>query len=215
MTTALSARRWAVVLAAALSGVLVLVSMLVDPAPSAEGRELIQGYSEDTTASGLHTNLIHYGFALFLPVAFAVVGLVRGRGAWLANVAALFAVIGLSTLPGLVLLDFTSVAAALETDLDTASAIQERMDELGWFLAIAVPAFLTSVLAVPLAALAAWRAGLFPWWVPVAAFVAMVAPNALPWHVGFVLMALGMLVVAHALWRVPLERWHQGPAVEG
>ena len=41
--SALSFRRWAVILAAALSGIIVLVSMFADPVPGAEGRELIQG----------------------------------------------------------------------------------------------------------------------------------------------------------------------------
>ena len=67
-STALVVRRWAVIAAAGLSGVLVFVSMLADPAPSADGRELIVAYSENTVASGLHTNLIHYGFALTAPV---------------------------------------------------------------------------------------------------------------------------------------------------
>jgi hypothetical protein len=57
-----------VILPAALSGILVLVSMFVDPVPSAEGRELIQGYAANKGRQGLHTNLIHYGFALFAPL---------------------------------------------------------------------------------------------------------------------------------------------------
>src|SRR5215204_4707840 len=79
--SALSFRRWAVILAAGLSGVIVLISMLFDPAPDAEGRELIQAYAANDRAQGLHTNLIHYGFALFAPVAYAMVALVRRRGA--------------------------------------------------------------------------------------------------------------------------------------
>ena len=53
--------------------------------------------------------MIHYGFALFAPVAYAMVGLVRRRGAWIANLAGVLAVLGLSTLPGLVLVDYFSV----------------------------------------------------------------------------------------------------------
>ena len=61
--SALSFRRWAVILAAALSGIIVLVSMFVDPVPGADGRELIQGYAANEGRQVLHTNLIHYGFA--------------------------------------------------------------------------------------------------------------------------------------------------------
>ena len=67
------------ILAAALSGIIVLVSMFVDPVPSAEGRELIRGYAANEGRQGLHTNLIHYGFALFAPVAYAMVGLSGAR----------------------------------------------------------------------------------------------------------------------------------------
>jgi hypothetical protein len=110
--SALSFRRWVVILAAGPSGVIVLISMLFDPAPDAEGRELIQAYAANDLAQGVHTNLIHYGFALFAPVAYAMVGLVRRRGAWIANLAGLLAVLGLSTLPGLVFIDYFSVAVA-------------------------------------------------------------------------------------------------------
>src|SRR5688572_8127246 len=119
--SALSFRRWAVILAAGLSGVIVLISMLFDPAPDAVGRELIQAYAANDRAQGLHTNLIHYGFALFAPVAYAMVGLVRRRGGWIANVAGLFAVLGLSTLPGLVLTDYMLVGVEHVAGLDAAS----------------------------------------------------------------------------------------------
>ncbi len=56
--SALSFRRWAVILAAGLSGVIVLISMLFDPAPDAEGRELLQAYAANDRAQGVHTNLI-------------------------------------------------------------------------------------------------------------------------------------------------------------
>ena len=50
--SALSFRRWAVILAAALSGIIVLVSMFADPVPGAEGRELIQGYAANEGRQG-------------------------------------------------------------------------------------------------------------------------------------------------------------------
>jgi hypothetical protein len=101
-------------------------SMFVDPVPSAEGRELIQGYAANKARQGLHTNLIHYGFALFAPVAYATVGLVRQRGAWIANLAGLFAVIGLSMLPGLVLLDYFSVGVEQVAGLMSPSMARRR-----------------------------------------------------------------------------------------
>ena len=212
LPTALRARRGAVVAAAGLSGLLVLVSMVVDPVPTAEGRDLIEGYAGDLTRSGLHTNLIHYGFALIAPVVYAMVALVRSRGAWLANVAGLLAVVGLSTLPGLVLLDFTTVAAALSADLDAAVAVEQQMNELGWFVVIVLPAFLSAMLALPVALAAMWRGGLVPGYLPVLAVATTLAMQFVPvWWIGFGANAVTMLVVARALATIPAEAWYGAP----
>ncbi len=207
--SALAFRRRAVILAAALSGVVVLVSMFVDPVPGAEGRELIQGYAANEGRQGLHTNLIHYGFALFAPVAYAMVGLVRGRGAWIANVAGVFAVVGFSLLPGLVLTDYVLVGVEHAAGLDAAFASQTATESLPGFAALTAPGAIASFLAVPVATLALWRAGLVRWWAPVVAAATFLAPNLIPvWFIGFPVMAAGMLTVAWALSRIPAEVWH-------
>jgi hypothetical protein len=207
--SALSFRRWAVPLAAALSGVIVLVSMFVDPAPNADGKELIQAYAANDGAQGLHTNLIHYGFALFAPVAYAMVGLVRERGAWIANIAGILAVIGLSTLPGLVLIDYFTVGVEHVAGLETAFASQNEVEKLPGFIALVAPAFLSSMLAVPLATVAMWRAGLAAWWLPLVVTVGFLGPNVIPgWMVGFTVMAVAMLVLGWALWRIPVAVWY-------
>jgi hypothetical protein len=207
--SALSFRRWAVIVAAALSGVLVLVSMFADPVPGADGRELIQGYAANEGRQGLHTNLIHYGFALFAPVAYAMVGLARRRGAWIANVAGVFAVLGLSTLPGLVLTDYVLVGVEHVAGLDAAADANAATENLPGFTALGVPAIIASLLAVPVATLALWRAGLVRWWLPIVAAATFLAPNVLPgWLIGFSVMAAGMLTVAWALSRIPEHVWH-------
>jgi hypothetical protein len=213
LSTAIAVRRWAVIVASGLSGVLVLISMLVDPAPSADGRELIAAYAADSAASGLHTNLIHYGFVLIAPVVFIMVGMVRRRGAWLANVAGLLAVIGLSTLPGLVMLDLTATAAVQVTDVDTAFAIDQRLGETPAFVFLVLPAFVSAVLALPLAVMAMWRAGFFHWGVAVAAVAAALAPNVAPtWWLGFGTNLVWMVALAYLLWRLPLPLWDRSPA---
>jgi hypothetical protein len=186
--------------------------MFVDPVPTAEGRDLIAGYAGDLTRSGLHTNLIHYGFALLAPVVYGMVALVRARGAALANVAGVLAVIGLSTLPGLVLLDFAPVAASLAADLDTAVAVEEQMGQLGWFVVIILPAFLCAMLALPIALTAMWRAGLVPGAMPLVAVATTLAMQfSTVWWIGFGSNAVTMLLVAHALARIPAERWYGAP----
>jgi hypothetical protein len=214
---ALSFRRWAVILAAALSGVIVLISMLFDPAPDADGRELIQAYAANDRARGVHTNLIHYGFALFAPVAYAMVGLVRRRGAWIANLAGLLAVLGLSTLPGLVLIDYFSVAVEHVAGVEVAVNAQDAVEKLPGFVAVTAPAFISSILAVPVATLALWRARLVAWWLPLVAAIALLGPNFLPGGamVSFSVMAVGMLIVGWALWRIPAVAWYGSDPSEG
>jgi hypothetical protein len=210
--SALSFRRWAVILAAGLSGVIVLISIIVEPAPDAQGRELLQAYAANPRAQGLHTNLIHYGFALFAPVAYAMVGLVRRRGAWIANLAGLLAVLGLSTLAGLVFLDYYEVAVVQVAGLEAAVNAGDAIEKLPGFAALSVSAFISSILAVPVATLALWRARLVAWWIPLAAAAAFLGPNFLPGPgiFTFSVAAVGMLIVAWALWRIPAVVWY-GP----
>jgi hypothetical protein len=208
--TALSFRRWAVILAAGLSGIIVLISIVVEPAPDAERREILQAYAANARAQGLHTNLIHYGFALFAPVAYAMVGLVRRRGAWIANLAGLLAVLGLSTLPGVVFLDYYDVAVVHVAGLEAAVNAGDAIEKLPGFAALSAPAFVSAILAVPVATLALWRARLVAWWIPVVAAAAPLAPNFLPGPaiVTFSVLAVGMLIIAWALWRIPAAVWY-------
>jgi len=110
-----------------------------------------------------------------------MVSLVRQRGAWIANLAGLFAVIGLSTLPGLVLLDYFSVGVEQVAGVDVAFDGQTAAEGLPGFAVLMAPAFATSLLAVPVALLALWRAGLVAWWLPVVSAATFVAPNLPPW----------------------------------
>jgi hypothetical protein len=208
--SALSFRRWAVILAAGLSGVIVLISIVVEPAPDAKGSEIFQAYAANPRAQGLHTNLIHYGFALFAPVAYAMVGLVRRRGAWIANLAGVLAVLGLSTLAGLVFLDYFSVAVVHVAGLEVAVQVEDAVQNLPGFAALSAPAFISSILAVPVATLALWRARLVAWWIPLVAAAASLGPNFLPGPaIGtFSVLAGGMLIVGWALWRIPAVVWY-------
>jgi hypothetical protein len=200
--SALSFRRWAVILAAGLSGVIVLISIIVEPGRDAEGTEIIQAYAANHRAFGLHTNLIHYGFALSTPVAYAMVGLVRRRGAWIANLAGLLAVLGLSTLPGLVLLDYFSVAVEHVSGLEAAVNTEDALEKLPGFAALTVPALISAMLAVPVATLALWRARLVAWWLPLVTAAATLgllflpAPAIATFSVG----AVSTLILAWALW---------------
>jgi hypothetical protein len=184
--------------------------MLVDPAPDAEGRELVQAYAANDRAQGLHTNLIHYGFAPFAPVAYAMVGLVRRRGAWIANLAGLLAVLGLSTLPGLVFIDYFSVAVEHVAGLEQAVNAEGAVEKLPGFGAVTVPAFISAILAVPGsdAGLVAGSPGGLVDTARSSRGLSRSEYPAGPAIVAFSVMAVGMLVVGWALWRIPVVAWY-------
>jgi hypothetical protein len=75
---------------------------------------------------------------------------------------------------------------------------------------VTVPAFISAILAVPVASLALWRVRLVAWWIPLVAVAAFLGPNFLPGPaiVAFSVMAVGMLVVGWALWRIPVVAWY-------
>jgi hypothetical protein len=206
-------RRGFLIAAAALAGILAFAAMAVDPVPDgSEGYDFIVGYANDLNASGLHTNLLHYGYALWAPVAFAAVGLVRHRGAALANAAGLLAILGLTTLPGLVMTDFWAVATLRATDVETLAAMERELENLHWFSALIAPVFVAALAALPLAVVALWRAGLVPWGAPLAAIIAMAAPNFdFTWWIVWGVHAAGMIAVAVFLARIPVDQWY--PAV--
>ena len=106
------------------------------------------------------------------------------------------------------MLDYFSVGVEHVAGVEVAFNGQSATEKLPGFAVLMVPAFVTSLLAIPVATLSLWRAGLVAWWLVVTA-ATFLAPNLLPgWLIGFSLMAAGMLAVAWALWRIPEEVWH-------
>ena len=206
-TSALSARRWAVIGSTSLAGIVCFVAMLLDPAPSTSGREMVEQYALHFHRQGLHTNVLHYGFALLAPVAYGIIGLVRGRGAWLANVAGLFAILGLSTLPGLVLADYHDVAVTKVAGIDVAMQAIDKTETLPGFLLVLLPALLSSFVALILALAALTRARLVHWAVPVAMLGGLVLMKVVDGIGGFAIFAAVMQLLAWSLYRIPREAW--------
>jgi hypothetical protein len=100
MSSALRARRLVVVYAPLFAAVLIVAGFLLDPAIGDSGRELAREYAASPGREQVSALAFHFAFAaLALPVVALIVS-VRGRGAWLANVADLLAFLGLTTLPG-------------------------------------------------------------------------------------------------------------------
>jgi hypothetical protein len=208
------ARRWAVIAAPALAGILAVVGTIADPAPAAEGRELIEAYADDLGRVQVKSVAYHFSYTLWPAAALGIVALVRRRGSWLANVAGVLAILGISTMPGFLIGDFVDATFGREVGVDVVSRVGEEIQTLWGFRVMAIPGILGLLLAMPAATLAAWRAALVPWWTPAAAVAGVAA------FMGFGAQLPGNLVltaafgaVAYALWRIPLEYWRTPGAI--
>jgi hypothetical protein len=201
--SALQFRRIALIVAPLLAAVLIVAGIFLDPDIDESGRDLAQEYAENPGVTQLSAVSFHFAFVVWAPLVFALVGLVRGRGAWLANVAALLAVLGATTLPGFLIVDFYDIAIAGELGLEAYDQVEDRIEELPGATVIFITGFLGHLLCLPVALFAAWRAGLLPLWTPTVVSIATVLAQALqPLGSGLLLLALSMVALSYALWQM-------------
>jgi hypothetical protein len=202
MPAALALRRFAVVWASAVSGVLIVAAFFLDPDIGASGRELAREYAENPGRIQLSALSLRFAFALLVLPSFALIRAVRERGAWLANVAGLCAVLGMTTLPGFLLVDFYDVAIYGELGGDAWQAVTDRLEELPGATFMFVTGFFGFLLTLPIALVAAWRARLLPWWPALVVSAGQIAAQAIPGGFGLLLMAASLVALAYALRQV-------------
>ena len=192
---------------------LIVAGVFLDPDIDASGRKLAEEYAANEGVTQLSALSFHFAFIMWAPLVFALVGLVRGRGAWLANVAAILAVLGATTLPGFLLVDFYDIAIYDTVGGDAWEEINDRLEKLPGATVLFLTGFLGHMLCLPVAVFAAWRAGLMPLWTPIVVAISIVLAQALkPFGSGLLILALAMIALSYALWRMD---WRpRGPATD-
>lgn len=200
---ALRIRRGLLIASPVLAALLAIAGSIADPAAGISGREMYEIYADEPEAVQIKSLALHWSYAFWIAPALLVVGLVRGRGAWLANIAGALGFVGMTTMPGLLFVDFYDSAIGQLHGAEGAVAVSERMDATMWAVpAFAAPGAAGFLLALPLAALALWRAGLVRWWAPAAAFGAIGAFSLLSsvelWGAWITPVCLGVFAVALA-----------------
>ena len=211
--SALVVRRWVIVLALPIAGILTVVATLADPAPTESGANLVEAYAADPDPLNVKALAYHFAYALWLAVVFPLVGLVRRRGGGLANLAGLLAFLGISTIPGFLIADFIDSAMGRIVGVESAVRIGETAQEFWGFAVMAIPGQLGLLLALPLATLAMWRAGLLPWWgfaataAGLAAFIGFGATL-----VGNILLTAAFVALSATLARVDFEAGRTEPS---
>jgi hypothetical protein len=203
MGSASTVRRGAVIVAPALSALLIVAGFFLDPAIDKSGRELAREYAEHPGREQVSALAFHFAFALLAIPAVALIVAVRDRGAWLANVAAFFGFLGLTTLPGFLLTDFYDIAIYGELGGDAWDTVDDRIQELPGAAIMFLTGFLGFTLTLPTALLAGWRAGLLPWWPAALLLAGAVCAQTVPDGFGLLIWAGTLVVLSYVLWR----RW--------
>jgi hypothetical protein len=213
VSNAMRARRWAMIAAPTVAGLCALVGVIADPLPPATGRRLIEAYTNNPGRLNFKSLGYHFAYALWLATVFPLVGLVRRKGSWLANVAGVLAFLGISSIPGFLVTDWIQSAQGQVVGIDAALEIEKVAQSFWGFAVMAAPGMAGLALALPLATIAAWRAGILAWWGAAAATVGIAAillgGFQLP---GNVVLALAFVVLSFALARITSE---PRPASEG
>lgn len=202
-TRALSVRRWFLVVSPVLAGLFAIVGAYFDPAAGTSGRAMYEVYTVEHLPLQLKSLGFHWSYAFWIAPALLIAPYVRGRGAWLANVTAFVGFAGMTTLPGLLFIDWYDSAIGKVYGVDGVVAVNDKMSEVMW----GIPWFVTPgiaglMLALPLTAITLWRARLASWWALAAAaagFLAFMLSNVMWW--GCVITTVCFAVLAVALHR--------------
>lgn len=174
-SAALAVRRWFLVLAPVLAGVFAVVGAAADPAVGLDGKRLYELYAANPEPLQVKSLGFHWSYAFWMAPALLIAPLVRGRGAWLANVTAFVGFCGMTTLPGLLFVDWYDSAIGQVYGAEGTQAVSDVMEGMWGIPVFTLPGILGLVLSLPLAALTLWRAGRAPWWGFVCAVAAMLS----------------------------------------
>lgn len=201
--SALSARRWFLIVSPVLAGLFAVVGAYADPGAGSTGRAMWEIYTANPEPLQVKSLGFHWSYAFWMLPALLVAPYVRARGAWLANVTAFIGFAGVTTLPGLLFVDWYDSAIGQLYGVDGIAAVSELMSDTMWGVPFfTLPGIAGLMLALPLTAVTLWRAGLARWWAPVAVvagFAAFMLSNVMWW--GCVITTLCFAVFSVALER--------------
>lgn len=197
---AVSVRRWFIVSSPVLAGLFAVVGAVADPAAGQAGREMYEIYTANPEPLQFKSLGYHWSYAFWIAPALLLAAYVKGKGAWLANIAAFIGFAGMTTLPGLLFVDWYDSAIGQLYGVDAIERVNEHIGATMWGVPVfTLPGIVGLALALPLAAAALWRAGLVRWWGPaaaVAAFATFIASNVTWWGCAIAAVLLTVFAVA-------------------
>jgi hypothetical protein len=152
---------------------------VVDPAEGGTGDVMYRAATDASTALTSSAVLLIVSGVLMAPAAAGVLHQARDRGASLANVGAVFAVLGGFGHFGIAMYYLVSLSLAGGDKAEMIGFI-DRLNESAALGAIAFPLIMCFGLGVAILPWAAWRAGAVGWWAPAVATAAVVVAQGLP-----------------------------------
>jgi hypothetical protein len=205
-SSALAARRAFLVAAPVLAGLFAIVGAYADPAAGIMDDRLYAIYADNPGPLQFKSLGFHWSYAFWIAPALLVAPYVRGRGAWLANITAFIGFAGMTTLPGLLFIDWYDSAIGQLYGDDAPARVFDLMNQMWGVDVFRLPGIAGFVLALPLTALTLWRAGLVRWWaiVPVVAgFLAFTLSNVMWWGAAITTACFAVFSVILARATVP------------
>jgi hypothetical protein len=196
------------------AGVLIFAGFLMTPSEAssatAAGLRTLAAHPAQTQLAAV---VLHFGYLLLIPAAFALVHLAR-RGARRLTYAGLVLTVLGAGLSGLLISDFFELSLAQHLPLATAARVDDAGKQYALAALIAKPTALAAVLGLVLLAVAVWRAGWVSWWPAVVMLVGWVvafsSSTLLRGGVGSGLVLIGLVALAARVLRAGDGEWEAG-----
>ena len=201
-----------------LGPIVVLAGMIATPwEDEATTASYHDALAANASQAELSATLLHFGFVLLLPAALGLMHLARRATPKLAHIGGLLAVLGLTTLPGLLVTDFYDLALAQALPRAESVEIADAAQG-GWAAALmGISGFMPTFFGMVVLSIAAVRAGVAKAWMPVVLTLGWLAPfvtgtGLVPAVIGasLLLVALGPIGVKVA--RMSDQAWAERPA---
>ena len=191
-----------------LAGILLLVATIADPGAGSTGQDLNQAYTDHPGALQWHSLTLHWSYAFWGATAFMAAAYVKGRGSVLANIGAFLGFVAMTTLPGILAVDWYDSSVGQVYGADAITSLHEHMDKSMWALPFfAGPGIIGLLLCMPLAAAALWRGGVVRWW----AFAAALVGTATFIGSGVTVWGVSLTAVLFTVLAVDLARGTRSP----
>jgi hypothetical protein len=140
--------------------------------------------------------LVYLAYMLIAVSIFGMVHLLRSRAVVLGHIAGALAIWGWVTMPGLLISDFYDLSLAELLGPEQGAAVVARSEEYVGSAVMGIPVLL-GMVGLLLLAVALWRAGFAPAWVPLVLVIGFAAGFYNPYSLIF-------FTVCWALWLVAL-----------